>query len=407
MPLLDQIVPLRLGRPYRWLLASSWVSNLADGVAIAAGPLLVAAQTDDEALVALAFGIQLLPQLLFGLPAGAAADRLDRRRLVLVGNLVRVVVLAVLVTAVLTDAVSIWLVLVTLFVLGIAETFVDTTAVTLTPMLVARVDLGIANARSMTGLVTMNQMAGPPIGAGLFALGAAWPFVGQALLLLAAAGLILRMQLPALDRSEPVRRVRSEIADGLRWLWRHPPVRTLTLTIFTFNITYGAAYSVLVLYATQRLDLGAVGFGLISTVFAVGGLCGTLSYGWLERHLSLATIMRIGLVIETLTHLVLALTTSPWVALPVFFVFGAHAFVWGTTSTVVRQRAVPAGFQGRVGSVYRLGMVGGIVIGSALAAPIAQSWGVTGPFWFAFVGSAVILVAIWRHLVHIAHAEAD
>ena len=110
-----------------------------------------------------------------------------------------------------------------------------------------------------------------------------------------------------------------------------PAVRTLTLTIVTFNVTFGAAWSVLVLYATQRLGLGAVGFGLLTTVGAAGGIVGTASYDWLERHASLATIMRVGLIIETFTHLGLALTTTRWVAMAIMFVFGAHAFVWGTT----------------------------------------------------------------------------
>ena len=91
----------------------------------------------------------------------------------------------------------------------------------------------------------------------------------------------------------------------------HAAVRTLVLTIFTFNITFGAAWSVLVLYATQRLGLGDIGFGLLTTVSAVGGLLGTASYGWITRRVSLGNIMRIGLIIETLTHLALALTTQP------------------------------------------------------------------------------------------------
>ena len=118
-------------------------------------------------------------------------------------------------------------------------------------------------------------------------------------------------------------------------------------------------------------------------------------------------IMRGGLIIETLTHLVLALTRWPWLALTVFVIFGAHAFIWGTTSTSVRQRAVPAEFQGRVGSVYLTGVVGGIVIGSALGGLVASVWGVTAPFWFAFVGSAIILALIWRSLLHIAHADEN
>jgi predicted MFS family arabinose efflux permease len=199
--------------------------------------------------------------------------------------------------------------------------------------------------------------------------------------------------------------VRDEIREGWSWLWAHAAVRTLAITIFTFNVTFGAAWSVLVLYARERLGLGAIGFGLISTAIAVGGLLGTMSYGWLERHVRLGVIMRGGLIIETLTHLALALTRWAWFALIVFVIFGAHAFIWGTTSTSVRQRAVPAQFQGRVGSVYLTGVVGGIVIGSALGGLVASVWGVTAPFWFAFAGSALILALIWRSLLQIAHAD--
>ena len=117
--------------------------------------------------------------------------------------------------------------------------------------------------------------------------------------------------------------------------------------------------------------------------------------------------MRVGLVIETLTHLALALTTRPAVALAIFFVFGAHAFVWHTTSITVRQRAVPTELQGRVGSVNLVGVYGGLVVGSAVGGLIARQWGVTAPFWFAFVGSAVFVVLIWGQLAHIAHADED
>ena len=109
--------------------------------------------------------------------------------------------------------------------------------------------------------------------------------------------------------------VRDDTVEGFRWVRHHAAVRTLVLTLFTFNVTFGAAWSVLVLYATERLGLGEVGFGLITTAGAAGGLLGIVSYGWITRHVSLADVMRIGLVIETLTHVGLALTRSPAVAL--------------------------------------------------------------------------------------------
>ena len=184
-------------------------------------------------------------------------------------------------------------------------------------------------------------------------------------------------------------------------------MRTLALTIIAFNVTYGAAWSVLVLYASERLGMSAVGFGLLTTAVAIGGVVGTSAYGSLERRFSLADIMRGGLLIETFTHLVLALTTSPAVALVTMVVFGAHAFVWGTTSTVVRQRAVPDELLGRVTGVYTVGLVGGIVIGTPIGGLLAREFGITAPFWFGFIGSAILVALLWRQFDNIVHASEN
>ena len=403
--LTDLVAPARLGRDFRWFLASSWVTDLGDGITLAAGPLLVASLTHNPLVVAMAALLQRVPWLMFGLYAGVVADRINRRAIVITTGLARMVILLLLTASILTHRVDTAVVLAALFLFGVNETFGDTTTTTLLPMLVGKRDLGIANSRTFTGVIVWNQMAGPPIGAALFAVGMALPFASEAVCVLAGVILISQVRLPAhVKRARPAP-VREDIREGWRWLWAHPPVRTLAITIFTFNITFGAAWSVLVLYAQQRLGMRELGFGLITTAMAAGGLLGTACYGWLERHVSLGVIMRGGLVIETLTHLALALTRSAWFALIVFAIFGAHASIWATTSTSVRQRAVPAEFQGRVASVYLTGVVGGIVIGSALGGLVASAWGITAPFWFAFAGSAVILALIWRSLSQIAHTD--
>ena len=133
--MLGAVVPARLGIQFRWLLASTWTTNLGDGIALAAGPLLVASQTDNPFLIAMAALVQWLPKLLFGLYAGALADRLDRRLIVITVNLVRAAVLAVLVAAIATETISIGFVLGALFILATAELFADNTSQTLLPML--------------------------------------------------------------------------------------------------------------------------------------------------------------------------------------------------------------------------------------------------------------------------------
>lgn len=371
---------------------------------MAAGPLLLATQTRDPALVAMALLVQRLPYLLIGLYVGVLADRVNRRLFAIVVNTLRALVVGTLAVTIAAGRVNVPLVLGALFILGTAEVFADITKSTLLPMVVAKPDLGVANARIVSGFITANQLVGPPIGAFLFAVGMAVPFGAQALCMALGAVLISRIaHTPPVSTGEPSHLIR-DLKEGFRWLWGHAPLRTLTITVFVFNITFGAAWSVLVLIAIERFQVGEVGYGLMIAVGAIGGLVGAAAYGALELRFSLADIMRVGLIVECITHLTLATTTTPWVGMAVLFFFGAHASIWGTTTTTIRQRAVPTDFQGRVSSINQLGSYAGLVLGAALGGVIAGRWGVTGPFWFAFVGSVIILALIWRELSHIAHA---
>ena len=408
---LEALAPARLGRSFRWLFSSAIVSNAGDGIALSAGPLLVASLTHDPVLVSMALLAEVLPKLLFGFVAGAVADRVDRRRIVVGMNLGRAAVLAVLAATIAGGQVSIAVVLAALFTLGVAETFADVGSSSLLPRLVPREHLGIANARIQAAQLLTNQLLTPPIGAFLFAAGMSLPFATNAACFALGAILVSRVvagrsEAPEAgdDQGRTKPSLRADMAEGVRWLMGHPPMRTLALTIFTFNVTFGAAWSVLVLYAGQQLGMDAVGFGLITTAIAFGGLIGGATYGRLERRFSLGNIMRVGLLIETATHLTLALTHSPAVALVTMVVFGAHAFVWGTTATTVRQRAVPDALLGRVTGVYTVGIFGGIVIGTPIGGVLARTFGITAPFWFGFLGSAILVAVLWREFVHIGHA---
>ena len=416
---LEPIAPARLGRSFRWLFASSLITNVGDGIALAAGPLLVASQTSDAFVVSMAVMAQVLPPLLFGAVAGALADRLDRRRIVIVVNLARALVLGILAATVATGNVNILIVLASLFVLSTAETFADIASGSLLPRLVPREHLGIANARLQGSFLLTNQLVAPPIGAFLFVAGMALPFAADATCFALGAVLVTRVvvgraagQPPsgadAADTIEPDveaprASLRAEMLEGFRWLVAHAPMRTLALTIVAFNVTFGAAFGVLVLYARDRLGMDAVGFGLLTTATAIGGLIGTTAYGRLERRFPLGNIMRAGLVIETLTHLVLALTTVPAIALVTMVVFGAHGFIWATTATTIRQRAVPDELLGRITGVYTVGIYGGIVVGTPIGGLLARELGITAPFWFAFVGSGLLVALLWRQMRHIAH----
>jgi MFS family permease len=428
MPSLGELIaPRRLGRDYRWLMSSSWTTDIGDGIALSAAPLLIASLTSSPVLVAGGLLMQYLPWLLFGLLAGSIADHHDRRRLVIIADGSRAIIVAGLVAFLVTGEVTVWIVLGMAFLYGTAEVFANTAGSTLMPMLVKPADLGVGNARLQGGFLVGNQLIGPPLGAFLFAAGMFWPFVTQIVCVSLGVILISRIARTPLPRkaapagAEPVvdvaivdgapideattERSPHPIREGLHWLRNNPPVRTLVVIILVFNVTWAAPWSILVLYATKHLGLGAVGYGALTTSAALGGLLSTFAFGWLERHVKFATLMRICLSLEVVMHLSFALTTSGIVALVIMFGFGAYAFVWGTISTTVRQRLVPLELQGRIASVNMVGVFGGLVIGELLGGVIAQTWGLTAPWWFAFGGSLITLIIVWRSISNIMAAK--
>ena len=174
--------------------------------------------------------------------------------------------------------------------LGTAEVFADNAASTLTPMLVAETTWD-RQRPDHAGFLTVNQLAGPPIGAALFAAGLAWPFARTGGLVPLGRALVSRL---GCRDGRDHGRARGSGTTSRRGCAGCGTRRGADAGAddLIFNITFGAAWSVLVLYATERLGMGAVGFGLLSTVAAVGGLIGTRSYGWLARQVSLGNVMR-------------------------------------------------------------------------------------------------------------------
>ncbi|MEU7754316.1 MFS transporter [Micromonospora sp. NPDC049171] len=393
------LVSARLGADFTRLWTAAAVSNVGDGVTMAAGPLLVASVTDKPALIAGAVFAQQLPWLLFALISGAYVDRLDRRRMVMVVNLARAGALAGLAAAIATETVSVIIIYLVLFILGVGETLADTAMGALLPAVVAPDELASANARLYASFTVGNQFVAKPLGAWLFVISAAVPFGVDALTFAISAALIagIRPQ-PVSAKPRQQTSLRAEVAAGLKWLWQHRLLRLLAVSMGLSNIAFGAAFAVFVLYCRERLGVSGVGYGFLLTAFAVGGLVGTTIAARLTRALGNATVLRAGLVVEIVTHVSLAITTTPWLAAIALVVFSIHAMVWGIVVTSARQRVVPPPLRGRVGSVYALLDLGGAALGSLLGGLFASVWEITTPFWIAAAVMVTITVLAWRPL---------
>lgn len=382
-----------LGGSFHRLWSANTATNVGDGVQLAAGPLLLATLTSDPGLVAGAVFVQQLPWLLFALPAGVVIDRLDRRRLLVTVNVLRCVVGAGLTAAVATGAASVPIVYLALFLLGSLETIADSAAQAVLPAIVAQEDLSRANSRIVSMQLVANQLVAPPLGALLFVAAAAVPFGLTAAAFLVAALLIAWIRIgPPATPPPPHRPLRQDLGTGLRAVLGHPVLRLMALSLVLMNVTLLGAFAVLVLYVRERLGTGELGFGLLLGSTAVGGIVGSLVVTRLQERFGPSLLLRIGLVIETATHLVMALTTHLWVAVVTFVVFGLHSAIWSVLTLTWRQRLVPDALRGRVGSAYFLFVIGGAALGALGGGLVARAFGITAPFWVSFVVMALFTV---------------
>ena len=387
-----------LGPEFRKLWASSALSNLGDGVALVGAPLLAATLTHDPALVAgLAFA-QRLPWLLFALVSGALADRLDRRRAMATVAFCRAALIGLLGVAVLLDVASIPLLYAVFFLLGTGETLFDTASATVVPAIVPREALPVANARLAGTMTVTNQFVGPSLGGFLFATAAALPFLLGAGGLAAAAALIVALRgsfrvAPAADAPPP--NLRAEVVEGIRWLWDHRLLRTLTLALGLLNLTLVAQVSVMVLYSEERLRLGPVGYGMLVTTYGLGGLLGSVVAGRVIRRLGAGPVLRLAVLIEAATPAALALSTDALLSGAILAFFGCHAVVWGVLLASLRQELTPAGLQGRVASAHRLIEESGAAPGALVGGLLAGAFGITAPFWLGAITGLVLLPLVW------------
>ncbi len=390
----------RLGGRFAKLWTASTTSALGSGLATIAAPLFVAARTTNPVVVSASFAVSWLPWLLFALPGGVVVDRLDRRRLMIVIDCVRVGAVGVLAVAILTDRASIALLYVVLFLINTGEVVFRSASQAMIPAVVPRDRLERANGWLFGGATLMQSMIAGPLGGFLFVVAACIPFFVNAGTYAASAvllGLIAGAYRATGGQQEgPKRSMRKEVVDGLRWLAHQRLLRTMAVLIGLLNVTLTAATAVLVLVAKQRLGLNSVGYGLLFTCLAVGGILGSLVGDRLIRRFTATWTIRVGLLIEAGMHLALAASRSPYLIGFALFAFGIHGSLWGIVGSSLRQRLAPPEMLGRIGSSTLFLAASGNCVGALLGGVLASRFGLTAPYWVGFVVAVIVAAATWR-----------
>lgn len=400
-------------RNYRLLFSASAISNLGDGVSALAFPWLATLITRDPMLIAMVAFATRLPWLLFSIPAGVWTDRMDRRRLMVQADLVRMLltfgVVAVILSApefpVADAELYIAAISVLAFLLGSAEVLRDNAAQTVLPAVVSPDQLERANGQIWSIEQIMGSFVGPPLAGLLIATAVPAPFVLDAATFALAAGLVWCMAIA--PRLQPKRRSwLVEAREGITWLRGHRVILQLAVMLGLMNAVSLMTLTVLILFSQEILNLGAAGHGMLLTAGAAGGVAGGLLCPNIAARLGRRPALLVSLILLAASLVVIGLASSVWLVAFALFVEMFAALLWNVVTVAYRQRLIPDDLLGRVNSLYRFfgwGMMPfGALIGGAVVSLFEPSLGredaLRLPYLLGALGMALIWVYAWRRL---------
>ena len=393
-----------LGRRFWALWAARTSSAAGDGLYNVALPLLAAALTHRPLAVA---GVALagrLPWLLVALPAGAHADRADRRRIMRGADLARAATVAVLAALVATATVTIWWLYGLAVLLGAADACFNAAGSAVVAEVVEPDDLARAHGLLYTGDTAASQSVGPAVGGALSSAARAVPFAADAASFAASAVLLAglgRSPTRPLPDGRPAGTLLGDVHAGLAWYRRSAPLRLVTAVVAGLAFSQAMVSAILVLFAEERLHLGGAGFGLFVGATSVGNVAGGLLAGRAVRCLGVARVVLAAMVLSGAGYLAASQVSSPYAA-GAFLALEAVAVVAGSVATVAfRQRITPPEMQGRAATIWRTAVWGAIPLGALAGGVLATVSSIAAPLAAAGVIQWVLAVVSARPLLRL------
>ncbi|WP_134526255.1 MFS transporter [Cryobacterium serini] len=367
-----------LGPAFTNLFTASLASNLGDGIARTALPLLAARLTNDPLLISGIAAMAMLPWLLCAISAGILVDRIDRRIALGMANTVRMLLAVTLCLLSITGTLSIVWLYVVIFIYGAFETVYDGATRAVVPSIVGRSDLPRANSRIEAGeLVVQNFLAGPFTSL-LFAVSVIIPLGVNALAFLVAVVLALLLPKIASGRQHVLIGAKPESAwyrqfvDGYRFIVKSRMLVTLWLLSTVVGLAFSFATASFVLFVLGPLGVPELWFGLFMLSGAVGGIVASVFTAPLKNRLNAGPTMALMIVLSGLSFLAVGLWPNLWVTVVFFAVSSGAVTVWNILVMSLRQSIIPGHLLGRVHGTWRTLLWGAMPVGSVLGGLVGR-----------------------------------
>ena len=367
-----------MGPAFNRMWASSVISNLSDGILIAAAPLLAISLTDSTVLISAIGAMVMLPWLLFAIPIGVIVDRVDRRFILAGANATRSAVVGLLALLIATDNDSIYWLLFASFVIGVCEVAADTTAQSLIPQILEEKNFEKGNSRLQISETVIQGFVGAPLSGFIYAIAISLPFFINSLGLAVAALLALSIPIKYLQdvrKDEAAKEKTKFVADmkfGIRYLFNEKALRRLVVTTASIGVCYSMGTATMVLFIIEELKLPKHLFGVILTIQGLGAIAGAFVAPRLSKKFGRSRVMTFGITSSSVVLLLQGFSPNIYIFVALATFGGFAISQWNILLMATYQTVIPNELYGRIHGTRRTLVWGMMPIGSLLGGVLAH-----------------------------------
>jgi MFS family permease len=383
---------------FRWLWIASIVSNIGTWMQNVGAGWLMTELAPSALLVALVQTATNLPVFLLGVPAGAAGDLFDRRKLLIVTQGLMLAAAAVLGILTLTGSTGPWTLLWLTFALGLGATMNGPTWQAIMPDLVPKSELPAAIGLNSMGF-NLARAVGPALGGAVVAaIGAGAAFILNAISFVGVMIVLYLWRREPEQHPQPLstETVGAAMWAGMRYVRFSPPIHSVLLRSGSFIISASALWSLLPLVAKVELHRDSTGYGVLLGCLGVGSILGAIMLHRLRQMFSLDTMVTAAVALFGVVNVLLAYLTSYAAVALALIVTGVAWMTVNSTLTTATQTSVPSWVLARALAVYLLVFQGAMAVGSVVWGAIATRIGLRATLLSAGIALLIAAAATFR-----------